>query len=81
MVFKNLCDLDESSHSTVRVKPCRQGIYIYPMRGNENKDDGQLISEPSCSSSGFYSTQFHCTPNGSYSYLYQIAIKSTSFGL
>ena len=50
------------------------------MRGNENKD-GQLISEPSCSSWGFYSTQFHCSPNGSYSYLYQIAIKSTSFGL
>ena len=26
-------------------------------------------------------TEFHCTQNGSYSYLYQIAIKSTSFGL
>ena len=57
-------------------------LYLSYMRGIENKD-GQLISEPSCSHVGFCNTvlQLHCTPNGSYAYLHQIAIKSTSLGL
>ena len=58
-------------------------IYTYPMRGIENKD-GQLISGPSVlllmRDSTTLCTQLHCTPNGSYAYLHQIAIKSTSLG-